>query len=1097
MPPSVLLEPIFTTHGDTLYRTALLLEANERRATRLLHALAADLAGAAPLNPPGDVELLARLVALARAAEAKLKPERRRTRRPTDSAIYRSLHSQPLESRLALGLHLLLGYDPERIAAVLGSDPPSATRLLETAMRAVAPAAGTDLPDRVSSDHCYAVRAALIDAAGRERHSAAVRGHLAGCSPCRSFDQRWLAIGQAVEAALRQELRPRRLPDDLFQRLISYGTPRTRDRLRPYRFAIPLLAVLALVGALVLPGFTQRSVTVVDRTDDSVAVDPNTLLTQALELHTQPPDAGPAIWHGRFETLWYFSEQTVAPLHADLWLDRSNPARHRAQITHRDGGAPYELQIGSGDDRLYYALDAAYAPVLYSALNTGALPERPRLNAFNSSPTEQRQALEERLHAGPWMIPPFYLEQALNADDVRVLGRQRDGERTVQIVSFAGVSPLSLPNAEPERVTVLLALDNTDGRLRSATELVGPPGGTQVSRVTWRLIDEEQFEGDQSVRRAFSIDSAWNGLGDFTTVPPQQLADPALPFLSTTNVADPAAIVGFGVIPIWMPTAPPPGVDRAVIVGGFGGVTERARPESVIYLGPDRRLSLRYGRNQPLVGETLTVGVWAVTLRPERGNVYNAFLQRTPEHSPQRIDAGDIRIFVDAQGFTRDELISVIADLQPFDLESLSAQDALFFSGDQTEFAARTMLLALVHTFNAVEPSRIGYTRWRATSRPDPARQDPRDPYSPRPYAAVADEYQLEHWFVPDGVDPVLLTRITALPSTNLLLEQYQRSERTWWYDAFNDTTSIYAIGPSPLVNRMPAPFSLALSLLSNPEAELTLVSTDNAAQRIEAHITTDPNTYFAFLLPERRITSSAMYSVLEPARLTAAFEVNTTGELQALRIYAADGSAATEQVLLDTYELIERTTLAPEEAPSTLAIPTPPESSLVRDFSGLEAPFALSTPIDLNATSTLAPFPVYQWPQPVAELRKIEQNLAVAGMGYRYPFFYPDDDLLTAVEAGFAVRLTYEPTPDTSVRITQGPATTLRAYLRSSSQAFWENPEPITLVVAGREAEGWIGTLGDRTRLIVTLDEHMLIIDATPADFASVLPLLNELQAL
>jgi hypothetical protein len=1103
MSPSGLLEPIFTTHGDTLYRVALLLEPHEHRAARLLHALAADLINTPPLTPPTDADLLARLITLARIADARPKQQRRPTHRSDAPAIYRSLLSQPLDARMALGLHVLLGYDPGRIAVTLGSEPAAASRLLEQAMRTVAPAAGRDIPDRVSSDHCYAVRTALIDTTSRERHSSAVRSHLAGCAACRSFDQRWIDTLQLVEAAVRQELRPRQMPVDLLKRLSAYDTPRTGDQLRPYRFALPLIAVLVFVAALVVPGFSNRAVTIVDRTNAPTPVDPNTLLRQALDLHAQPPSTGPAIWHGRFETLWYFDERTVAPLYADLWLDRDNPARHRIQVTHRDGGAPYELQVGNGADRLHYALDAAYAPVLYGPLNTGALPERPRLTTFNSAPTEQSRALNERLHAGPWAIPLAYIEQALNATDVRVLGRQRDGERTVQIISFSGVSPLSLPERTAERVTILLALDNDNGRLRSATELIGPPGGTQVSRITWRLNAEEQFEGELLSRRAFTIDSAWNGLGEFTTVPPQPLADPALPFLSAAVVGDPAMLVGEGVIPTWMPATAPTGIDRALMIGGTAPSTMPPNPEAIVYLGPQRRLTLRYGRAQPLVGETLTVGVWNVTLRPNRGGVYNAFLQRNPQHRRSSLDPGTTQLVIEARNIPRDDLLAIIADLRPLDLESLIAQDALFAAPKQGDAAARATLLALVRDISNADPNRALYVRWRTTHRLDPQIHPPRDPYSPQLYAAIATAYELEHWLLPDVTEPALLTRITALPSARTLLEQYYGSDhRLWIYDALSDTTSVYRLNERlPLISRLPAPFALAFSLLTDPEANATLVQTGDGAQLIEGRIAADPaGSYLAAPLAEQRISAEGALADLQPATLAMEFELSATGELETVRVFGEAFQVPgvvtrPERVLIDAYELVERNTVPLNEAPPAFRIPTPPVSSLTRDFSGLQAPFPSERPTTLNETIILAPFPLYELPQTTAELRTIEQNLFVAGMNYRYPFYYPQDDLQTAIEAGLAVRFTYELPAGPGVRMSQGPAAALRAYLRSSPQPIWEAPEPITLTIGDQEVTGWIGARNDQSRLIVEIFTQLLIIDGPTATLVDVLPLLNELQ--
>lgn len=180
-----------------------------------------------------------------------------------------------------------------------------------------------------------------------------------------------------------------------------------------------------------------------------------------------------------------FSDDLYAPLLAEIWLDPRLPGRHRLQLSHRDGGAPYELQVGDGVRRFSYALDVAYAPSVYGALPIRARPGSPALLDQSLDAAAQQRARDERLRSGPWMLAPNYLQQARVATDLRLLGRQREGQRTLQILSFSGITLLDWPEgATPaaERVTVLLAIDPEEGLLYRITELVGPPDGVQVSR---------------------------------------------------------------------------------------------------------------------------------------------------------------------------------------------------------------------------------------------------------------------------------------------------------------------------------------------------------------------------------------------------------------------------------------------------------------------------------------------------------------------------------------------------------------------------------------------------------------------------------------
>ncbi len=696
--PHELIERALSIHGNAAFRAALLLSGDAQGAEALLRALVADLLAAPPAAPPDEADLLARLLSAARAAASARAPRRREAARPPAALppLYRSLFSLPPDQRLALGLHLFQGYDVARLARVTGADDAAARAGLLAAMRTVAPGAGISLTDRTSGDHCAAVRDALVDPAGRLRHAPAIRGHLASCAHCRAFDQAWGELSQAIEMALRAALRDRGLPAPLEARLLALARP--SRRFGPgLRFALPPLAVLLIVAALVLPGVTRRSVTVVNR-EDAGPVDPQALISRALDIHTLPPEGAGPIWHISYQTFWYFDNNTVAPLRADLWRDRTNPARHRLQIAHAAGGAPYELQLGNGTDRLYYALDNLYARSLYGSLPVGTTQDQPALISEAAKPSAQSAALAGRITYGVWDIPPFYLRQAQASSDLRVLGRQRDGDHTVQILSFSGVSPMGhpadAPGATAERVTVLLALDIDNGRLRSATELAGPAGGAQTSRVTWKLISEETFGSSDEAGSPFDIGRAWNGIGEFPAAGGYRSADPAVPLISAASLGEPAMLLLFGQPEVWVPAAPPPGVDRALLIWSPTSLNNLGAPQALVYLGADRRLILRFNAASQIgAAEEITLDSWQALLEPGRARSYRAVLQRLAAAGPSDAASQSSPMLLDAYGFSRAELVSVIESLRPFDAETLISQDSIFVRPGDASPAARTQLL--------------------------------------------------------------------------------------------------------------------------------------------------------------------------------------------------------------------------------------------------------------------------------------------------------------------------------------------------------------------------------------------------------------------
>lgn len=1102
-PPQELIERGLRVHGDALYRAALLLAGDDQGAERLLRASVAALIAAPPITPPDEADLLARLLAAARAAEAKRASKRRAAARPPAdiSPIERSLWLMPAERRLALGLHLLLGYDVARLARVLATDESSARAGLIEAMHAIAPAARVSLTDRTSGDHCLAVREALVDPAGRLRHAPAIRGHLAGCAHCRAFDLAWSEISQAAETTMRATLRDRTLPAGLEAQLLAMARP-ARRRLSPrLRLALPPLAVLLVIAALVLPGITRQPVTVVNR-DEAAPVDPQELISRSLAIHASPPAAGGPIWHARFQTFWYFDNNTMAPLHADLWLDRTNPARHRVQLTHASGGAPYELQIGNGTDRLYYALDGIYAPSLYGSLPLRATQDAPALiSAVADSPT-QAQALADRVTYGVWDIPPFYLKQAQQADDLRVLGRQRDGDRTVQILSFSGLSPMGhpadAPGATAEKVTVLLGLDVADGRLRSATELAGPPGGTQTSRVTWKLLSEESFGSAAEAGDPFDIGRAWNGRGEFPEARSYRGADPALPLISADRLADPVSFLGRGEAPLWFPAEPPAGVDRALLVLPSAGAGLQGMPQALIYLGPDRRLIMRFNAASRMsAAEQVERGPWSALLEPGRARSYRAVLVRQLQ-PPANLSAP---VLIDAHGFSRAELLAVIESLRPLDAATLSGQSKLFARSGDDAPEARAALLGLLDGQTAPD-GMVSYTRLIRYQRHGQA--DPRrDPYhdSGLPETAL---YETWSFGAPDG--GATLLRVSDPSDSRRYWLTYVSNQDVWRYNATADALAMWPRGDDSYPEESDLLRLAVVELLTGPGDRLQIsASADGSLISRSAPLDQSSSQYWFSLQSvsssDRAISADGELLSTTEVQLAAdgaPVEVRTRlaaapGQTMSIRQEGAAGqdvgplvaALLSDGVLVGSIQQIERRQIPIAEAPQMLTDGQPPQALIMRDY--YHAPPSSSirvTPASPVEALSLIGARYYAPPADMGQINALEVSLG--GMSDNSaPFDLGESPLQTAVNTGLANRAIYTLRPADErnatyqAQIIQGEAHFLRPFLASASFVPWDRSDPLRLNVAGRERDVWEASGFQVRYLMFEVDGQLIIISA------------------
>ncbi len=656
-----------TNAGSVAYSFALALTPDERTAQRLLQLWVRTLRE----QPPAvwrDDELITRLYRLALSKYAD-QPRERRPAPPT-APILGPLRTLPLDQRMAVLAYSLLSADYARLAAMLNTSPDNALVTFQQAITALAPALGHHLTQQIQRDACVTVRQALINPTQHLQLFETVRRHLSTCTHCRLFDREWQAVTHELTATLRRIRDNQPLPTRLLNRLLESASA-PRQRFAQWSLLIPPLVLIILILTLILPGLLRNPLTVVTTGAAEPGITAGELVNRALVHGGIPEPEGPPIWYARYQTIWYFNNRTIAPLFAEIWHDRDNPARHRLQLRHIEGGAPYEFQLGDGTRRFYYALDGSYAPTLYGDLPIRAAPNEPELVVSLMSAEQQQAAFFARRQTGPWRIVPSYLQQAAEAPDLRLLGQQRIGNRLAYIVSFRGFSPLDLPAETAEPVMVLMTIAGKDGHVLSITELVGPPGGTQTSRVVWRLVEFNWLVTGEQIRDAFTFERAWNGRAEAEGSAPQPLIDPSWPLLRRANVIEPAQLARVSE-PFLLPATIPVGIEQAVLLQLRGSTMN-----GVLYTGRNKRLILTFDRI-PDIDSTVPTEVidrWRVRIEPVRGQRYRVAIE--PDSAPG--NAGT-RIALDTQGFTIDELRAVIASLQPVYQIDLTTQQAFFVS---------------------------------------------------------------------------------------------------------------------------------------------------------------------------------------------------------------------------------------------------------------------------------------------------------------------------------------------------------------------------------------------------------------------------------
>lgn len=1123
-PAATMLEQALAGHGDLLFRAALELTGDETRAARALRAMArqAALATPPPLDAPG---LLALLTATVRAqsgspatgapATRPHRPASRRTSALAASNLARAIQELPLDQRQALVLLLLLGYDAERAALIAGTDAAAVNASLSAALPALARPASVTLPASLPTNDCPPARQALMAAHDHTPRSAAVRGHLATCSACRAFDIAWSDLTRRVEADMRDRVRDRTLPPHLAEALRRDLQPDGGWRANPVlRFVLLPLAVLIFIGALVLPGFVQTSNEPMIA-DAPPLADPYALVEQALAQHDRPPP-GNGVWHARWEIIWFFTDGSYAPLQGDAWLDAANPARHRLQLVHSSGGGPYELQLSDGNNRLWYALDPLYYGSLYGSASTII---RPRLNHWAMSATEQEQARAERLRAGAWDIGPAYLRQAANARDLRTLGRQRDGRRTVDIVSFSGISPLAQPPDAPATdaapITILLALDSADGRLRSATELIGPAGSAQISRTTWRLYHEEWLRDQAQIDQMLSIEQAWTGQGRFASEPRERSGDPALLMVGAAARTSPAALLIESSITFWLPNAPPPGVERALLYWEHAG-PQSSSSEPLLrltYMGTGRWLTVSTGsspfdRFSP-DDQPLDIGAWSARLSSGRSQRYRLALDRRANSvgmAPERWmqEEGANRVVIDAQGYSRAELVALVEGLRPFDLQSFNAQAALFAPEPGIAPEAHAALLAALAQSRPPGDDEALYRREQIYWRHNPAPDFRTDPYHRPRYGGATETAINEQWIYAlspgEQYSSFWRTRDADGAISGLA---FADTARRWWYEPRSDTLEIW-LNPSGINSWHTEGDRTALEMLARPGAGMMLTMRPDGSRVVTHRQPGREARRYQHLYDVAPFNEILPYlRDLQPQIIATELVLTTDSRPVKVRVY---GEEATQQpapppVLLSAWELLAEKRVSRADALAEAQDGAPPAAEVVRDFTR-QSNFSFST-LNLRALTPDEAQAQLQSPLlllPESATIALEQIVGTQAPTALNPF--PLDPLEEIVRSGLAVRLEYRinttPSGLWQLRLLQGPVEPLRTFFQRQSKALWTLSSPYTLTLAGRKIDAWLmqDPALQRWWLFAEFEGALLIVEGAGDWFReTALPLLAELQ--
>ncbi|HEX5691989.1 MAG TPA: hypothetical protein VFX76_18370, partial [Roseiflexaceae bacterium] len=772
---------------------------------------------------------------------------------------------------------------------------------------------------------------------------------------------------------------------------------------------------------------------------------------------------------------WSFAGGTYAILAADQWVEPQS-GRHRLQLVHQDGGGPYELELGDGANTAWYAVGKSYAPSLYllSAPDEGPFQVR-----FPATPAEQVELRQARLQSGAWDLAAVYLRMAAAAQEIGTWGRQREVDGTiVSLLSFSGTSPLAAPLDAPETplgaVTILLAIDESSGRLREVRELIGPPGGEQTTRTTWRLLGEEWLN-DQTAR-VFDIAEAWNGIGAFW--PRKSAADPTQPLAEKRLIAPLSLAIQWYWWPLWMPAQSPPGAHTALLLQNNTTPlrSDAASPDELltfVYMGEGRRLELRtsFGELAPLASasgwETSTINGNRLLLRAGPAQSYQARI----EHA-SRFGEAFVTV-VAARGYTRAELLAFLATLGRATIQRYISQAPLFADafahGD-----ARASLLELLAR-EMPQSGKIRHTVARVFARQSKAPDPLPDPYHRPLYDGMPEQALQENWVRGLSNEEWQLSSTLRDEAGTLLQQEHADASQNWSYSAPLAQVSISANAPIEGLVYKSQPLAAILHMLGCGQATLlkradggSTISLSDADWR--AYSCQHP--HYPDLLqaqisgfPEWGIGRAPFLADITAAQLTTWIDTDAQGRLERIEVRAG---ITRDTEVLESWVVERDDVVSPEIEAATFAMSPPDAPVRWHNTVGVQYVDPTLRTITLGEALAESQTPLFGLPTTptspsatlsntlflTATLRSVEAGLPNRDGPESFNF---DTVPAHALQHGYATRLTYDVAlqdDSTEVVLYEGPANVFGPYLRATAR--WQSSTPTVLRVGERDVPAW-----------------------------------------
>ncbi|HEY0733578.1 MAG TPA: hypothetical protein VGD69_01625, partial [Herpetosiphonaceae bacterium] len=746
-----------TRWGDALFRLALLLTDDRTAAERAtIQAFTRSFA-----SPSEDPET-ALYAALLQHKLGRRNPLRRRS-------LPRVLDRVAPTDRVLLGAWLLRDIDGPRLLAIAGQPAEVVLPRLAAAVEPfldVEDSSAADTDSRQMFEHWLRRRLGLAPATAVE-----------GTAYDRAQSNEWQAALDELRQTLREAVGKQHLPTTCVEQIeIEMLEPRTDEQTRWWQQRAALIGALAVVLALIwIVKPWQQGL----NGPAGAALTSKELIQKTLDGWTTMPVTG------TLHLKVVASEPRLGqrPLTTDVWLTAES-AQHRVEV--RNGNSLIEWQIGDDKNKLSYAAFPLSSSCEW-AVEASVLDQTAR--TFSLSAEQQRAARDAALTRGAYGQGYLALQDALAAPDLRSFGTRIEGKTTLLVLGFTD------RRSTPER-KLLLWIDPASYTLHAVRE-VADAGGQSNAHDLWRLQSSEELESKIS-----SVPPSWPGQKQQR----EQLLDPRCPGLDQDHILSLRSFLSsrwWNFQQWYLPAEPPKDTEFAALVTpsfAASGILDSGLV-SAIFVSDDRWLQLQMVARDSSPSTGIDRNGWRVRFDEDSSIVRGSACRRfTDTRSGFCIPSISFR----AQGWTQEELLTLIESFRPLDGQAWLQYNDLFLDPQPLTADAQTVVEQSVAAIQQLKQGSL-YSVAEGRARVDPNQPRFQDPYHIPLELVYPDHMTHEQWLVFADAQVAQYRSITknlqgALLSTQIndgkQYSEYHLATSTLWrtpaqsFDGYRPSTS-------------------------------------------------------------------------------------------------------------------------------------------------------------------------------------------------------------------------------------------------------------------------------------------------------------------